>query len=151
MKRPRSILMFERLFLASILLGFVIVPSGWETARAELRAAPELPGAVELASMGMPFMIGIFVVTTIINVLLWYFIARRASVVAKWILIAFNVLAIVALVTQAALGLVPGDLVVAIDLLVLALNVAAIWYLFRPDARLWFAGEWKGDGSAASG
>lgn len=129
--RPHSITMFEKLFLASLVLGainfFVSMPAMREQLAADPNAA---------AMVGDNFLIGVFIFSMLISLLLWYFISRRASNIAKWILVVFFVVGLVML--PGSLGALPA-LPLIVSLLSTVLQGAAIYFLFRPDAKAWFA------------
>jgi hypothetical protein len=132
--RPPSILMFERLFLGSLALSVVSYFVNYESM---LRDLETQPGVAELG-LGSGFAIGSMAVGLAIYLLLWFFIARKASSVAKWILIAFLALSVISL---PAMVMALWDLGVVLGLAVYALEVAAAVYLFRDDAAAWFKGE----------
>jgi hypothetical protein len=71
MTRPNSIIWFERVFLGSLLLGLVNSVLTWSSMTAQMAATP---GA---GMLGSNFLIGSMAIGIIINLLLWYFIARR--------------------------------------------------------------------------
>ena len=136
--RPASIVMFERLFLGSLALSVVSFFINYETMLRDLETQPEL---AELG-LGAGFAIGSMAVGLAIYLLLWFFIARKASSVAKWILIALLALSAISL---PGIVLSPWDLGVVLALAVYALEVAAAVYLFRDDAARWFKGEASAD------
>ena len=78
--RPASIVNFERLYLGALVVGLINTVITWETTLAEVKAQP----GVE--NMGSSIFYITLAIGFLIPVLLWYFVARRASVVAKWIL-----------------------------------------------------------------
>lgn len=131
--RPQSIINFERLFLGSMVLGVVAIGINWSAIQAQVSATP---GAEILAPWFLPVTL---IVGFAINLLLWFFVARRGAVAAKWILIVFFAIGLMSLPGAIydgtpAMQLIPG-------LINTALQAAAIWMLFKPDASLWFAGE----------
>ena len=136
--RPPSILMFERLFLASLALSVVSFFINYDSM---LRDLDSQPGVAELG-LGSGFVVGSMAVGLAVYLLLWFFIARKASSVAKWILIVLLALSVISL---PALVLAPWDLGVVLALAVYALEVVAAVYLFRDDARAWFKREWNAD------
>ena len=135
--RPQSIVMFERLFLASLVLGVVGVLLSYGQ-MAEFASGD--PGMRRLG-LGSGFLVGVLGVSYAVYLLLWYLIARRASTVAKWILVVFTVLGVLSALP--ALG-GPWNATLVLSLAVYALEIVALVYLFRPDARAWFAGETQG-------
>jgi hypothetical protein len=139
--RPKSIIMFERLFLASLALGALNFLLGYEDL-AQLAAND--PGLRRLG-LGSGFLVGIVAASYAVYLLLWHLIARRASNMAKWILVLFAVLGLLsALPTLRG----PWDATLALALVVYALEVLAIVYLFRVDAKAWFEGTDEADPAA---
>ena len=132
--RPASIVMFERLFLASLALSVVSFLINYESMVRDLETQP---GVAELG-FGSGFAIGSMAVGLAIFLLLWFFIARKASSVAKWILVVLLALSVISLP-----GMLMGqwNLGVVLGLGVYALEIAAAAYLFRADAAAWFRGE----------
>lgn len=133
MPRPRSIIRFEKLYLASFVLSLVGWATTWSILSARLSADPRtagygwlLPAAVVLGSA--------------ITLVLWYLAARRASVVAKWFVVVLTAVAVLRFVFNGPAimrGLMtPGELALSIG--TLALSVAAAACLFAEDARAWF-------------
>ena len=136
--RPASIVMFERLFLASLALS---VASFFINYESMLRDLETQPGLSELG-LGSGFAIGSMAVGLAIFLLLWFFIARKASSVAKWILV---VLLAFSAISLPGMIMAPWDLGVVLALAVYALEIAAVVYLFRADAVAWFRGEPSAD------
>jgi hypothetical protein len=132
--RPASIVMFERLFLASLALSVVSFFINYESM---LRDLETQPGLAELG-LGSGFAIGSMAIGLAIYLLLWFFIARKASSVAKWILIVLLALSAISL---PAMVLGPWNLGLALGVAVYALEIVAAVYLFREDAARWFKGE----------
>ena len=132
--RPPSIIMFERLFLASLALSALSFALSYDSLIEQLAREP---GLVELG-LGSGFVIGTAVVGYAIYLLLWFLIARKASNVAKWVLVVFLALGLISLLGALA-G--PWGLTMLIGLAVYALEIAAAVYLFRPDAAAWLKGK----------
>jgi len=136
--RPKSIVMFERLFLASLVLGALGVLLSYQKLT---DLAANDPGMRQLG-VGSGFLVGVVIASYAVYLLLWYLIARGASNVAKWILVVFTVLGV--------LFALPGlagawDSTSALSLVVYALEILAVVYLFRPDAKEWLAGKGQAD------
>lgn len=142
--RPASILMFERLFLASVALSVIGFLVSYEAAMEQLAGEP----AVVDMGFGVELVVGLMVLMTAIYLLLWFLIAHKASTVAKWILIVFTVLGLAAFAVTLAVATVPWDLATMLNLAVYALDIAALVFLFRDDARAWFRREWSTDPAA---
>ena len=137
MLRPRSIINFERCYLGSLLLGFVTLALTWNT---QIEALQRTPAT---AQMGDNFiytsLLGGITLGAVITLLLWYFAARRASVVAKWIIVVFFALGALSLLRQLAAGTIPSGLGGVLSIANFVLQAVAVWLLFKPDAKAWFA------------
>lgn len=134
--RPKSIVRFEQLFFASLILSALGTALTWGK-RMELYHAQ--PGS---EMIGDAFPIAMLVIGYLIYLALWYFIARKASNVAKWIYIVLIALAVLGLVMSLVMRTVVQDpLTTAQEIVCLVLEFAAIWFLFQPDALAWFSGE----------
>lgn len=141
--RPASITLFDRLFLGAIVIGILNTALSFESVMAQLKADP----AVAELGMATPgFLIGSAALGYAISLLLWFFISRKASNIAKWILTVLTVIgALMIPFSIATTPLVESLIVVTIN----ALQLVAIWCLFRPDAKAWFAHGPKGMDPAA--
>jgi hypothetical protein len=137
MERPQSIITFERCYLGGVALGLANNALNWSNMQEQMAATPN---SQLLPDWFLPATIGVGLVITL---LLWYFVARRASTVAKWILVVFfaiGLLGLPGIVAGVSSGLI-APLMAIVGLITLALNAIAVWMLFRPDAKLWFAGQ----------
>ena len=132
--RPSSIIWFERLFLASLIVSLVNFVLGYGQMRRLWLADPRLAQV----GLGSGFLVGAAVLSFVIYLLLWFLIARKASNVAKWVLVVFIAIGLLSL-PSAFTG--PFSVAQGLGLLVYILEIAAIVCLFRADARAWFAGE----------
>ena len=132
--RPRSIIWFDRLFWGSLILSYMV-----------LFFPPE--SGFYFIWLEMLVLGGIFA-------LFWYFIARRASFVAKWIytIINFLVLGIYAVGTIAAvLGIelsendIPKITIpeLVVGAVIQALNLGSVLLLFLKPSRIWFKSKGK--------
>lgn len=130
--------MFERLFLASLALSAVGIVIGFDAMTEELASDP----GVEQLGIGGGLLAGMMAVGMVISLLLWWLIAHKASNVAKWILL---VLAAFGLISVPAMLTGPWNTMTVLSLATYALEIAALVYLFRDDARAWFKGEWNTD------
>lgn len=130
--RPTSIIRFEQLFLISLAIGLINVILTWDTTLAAIQADPNS------AALGPNFA---YITTAFgfgINLLLWYLVARKAVGFVKWILLVLMVIGVLALPSSFAI-LPPLNL--AIGLALTVMQAIAVYMLFRPDAKKWFAGE----------
>ena len=140
--RPKSIVMFERLFLGSLVLGALNVLLSYQDAAAQVandRGAQQL-------GLGSGFFIGVTAGSFAVYLLLWFLIARQASSVAKWVLTVC-----VALGVLFALPALTGswNVTLALSLVIHALEILALVYLFRPDATAWLGGAGQADSATA--
>lgn len=138
MTRPQSILWFERCFIGSMAVSLISAAFNWSTIQDSIEAIPD---SAILPSWYIPAMMlsGI-----VLNLVIWFFVARRGSVVAKWIATVFFGLGAVGMVFtlfggHAAASLSPTGIVAWL------LSAVAIWMLFRPDAKAWFSGDRSAD------
>jgi hypothetical protein len=129
--------MFERLFLASLALSVIAFFVGYE---ATMDALARQPGAARIG-FGSEIVIGWMVASTAIYLLLWFLIARKASNVAKWFLIAFTAIGVATLVFSLATIGLNTDLNSMLGIAYYVLAVAAIVFLFKPDAITWLTSE----------
>jgi hypothetical protein len=121
--RPPSIVYFERIAYASIALSVI-----------GLIFAVSALGSY--GSDGMIMMLATTIVFGGIYVALIWFIARKASVTAKWIYVVLAGLGVLMGLFQ--LGQGSGGFL-PLSLLQYLLTIATIVLLFRPDANAWFA------------
>lgn len=134
MIKPPSIARFEQFYWASIILGLINTGLNWKASQAALAANPMLANATW-------FLPTVQVVGLAIAVLLWFFIVRRPSVIAKWVQVvfaafgAFGVLSALFLVASAR---APIGAQVIVGLIANILYIAAAVMLFKADARAWF-------------
>ena len=128
--RPVSILWFERLFLLSLALVLVNSVVQYDAFLAQIRSEP----ALSAMGSGDGFAIGVIAISLLIPAILWYFIARRASIAAKWMLVALTVFGLPFVNFDPATMFNPARLT---SLVVTGLQLAAIVLLFRADARAW--------------
>jgi hypothetical protein len=132
MERPQSIINFERCYLGAMAVGILSSVLNWSAIQGQVAATP---GAGLLPDWFMPVTI---VISLGINLLLWYFAARRGAVVAKWIIVVFFAFSLIGIPGMLS-GLVPTRIMI-FGLVSLVLNAIAVWMLFRPDSKPWFKG-----------
>lgn len=136
--KPPSIARFEQVYVASILLGWINAGLNWPASQARLAANPALAPIVAWLLPAMQ------VVSIVIAFLLWYFIVRRPTVVAKWVQVVFAAFAAIGVVS--ALGFIAAGRATVtpaaiVGLVANVLYITAAVLLFRPDARLWLGEE----------
>ena len=130
--RPQSIELFEKVYLGAIAVGLVNTFLSWSQVNAML-ADPRM----QAAGVGSGTLVFGLVVGILIPLLLWYFIARRASSAAKWIYIVLTAVGLFAFLSSLANPLVLKGLVTILGAATVALQVYGAWLLFRPDAVAW--------------
>jgi hypothetical protein len=130
--------MFERLFLGSLAVSLAGVAIGWEAMSAQLTSEP---GLAEIG-LGGGFLAGLIAVGFAISLLLWFLIAHKASNVAKWILV---VLAALSLISVPGMVAGPWDLTAVLGIVSYGLEIAALVFLFRDDAKAWLGGAANAD------
>ena len=131
--RPQSILMFERLFLTSLVVSAVSFVLGFS----QLTQDP----TVQSAGLGTGFILGVAAASYGLYLLCWYLIAHKALNWAKWVVVVLVAISLVSLPGALSSLARALDLQVLLNLAVLALEVVAVGYLFRADAKAWLSGK----------
>ena len=140
--RPPSIVNFERLFLAALALGMAGLVVGYEAMTAQLAREPAL---LQLGIGGSEVVIGTSAAWLAIYLLLWFLITRKASNVAKWILVILSAVGAI-FYLPALTG--RWDLGLLLNVAYYALELAAVACLFRADAAAWLKGKLDTDQGA---
>jgi hypothetical protein len=137
--RPKSIVNFEIAALLAVLVGIVNSFLSWDKVMAVQQAKFVAQGQGKMMGMASNLGIAMAVIFVVIWLLLIWLISRKGSPAAKWI---YAVLAVISLLfglyglTQGPVyGTVQFVLAIVCDLL----SLAALWFLFQPDAKAWFA------------
>lgn len=134
--RPQSIELFEKIYLGAIALGLLNTFLSW----GQVNALLDDPN-VKAAGMGSGTLLFAVAVGVLIPLLLWYFIARRASNVAKWIYVVLTAIGVFGFLSSLANPMVPKGLISIIGAVTMAMQIYAAWLLFRPDAVAWLEGK----------
>jgi hypothetical protein len=121
MQRPREILWFERIMIATLALGILNSWLAW----------PPLA-----ALRGAAFALTVQSLTLLIMLSLTLFVSRRRSSIAKWILIGLAVLGLPMFLEHLTTGQFQGAGLIAFTQLLG--QVVAYGLLFTPDSRRWF-------------
>jgi hypothetical protein len=130
--RPGSIARFELLYLIAIVVG---IANSLLSLDGTLRAL-EANSTIAALGVGKGVLLGAIALNVAIDLLLWFLVARRASNVAKWVLVVlagFSLTDLPALLSRIASHSITTIIVLAI----LLLKVLAISFLFHADARDW--------------
>ena len=138
MNRPPSIVIFERCYLGALAVGLINTIVSWPiyklmpaVRQAEAMIGPWYLPATSAAGFLVPL-------------LLWFFAARRASVVAKWIIVILFALGALGVVFGVIMQSYPTSTTAVLSIVAFVLNAIAVTMLFKPDSRLWF-GEMPDD------
>jgi hypothetical protein len=132
MTRPPSIVRFELCYLGALAIGAVNSALNWS----RYLAMPAVRDAQ--VTIGAWYLPTITVAGFLIPIALWYFAARRGSVVAKWIVVVLFGFGAFGLLAGFALGSMAPGLGAVLSVATFVLNAVAVWMLFRVDARAWF-------------
>lgn len=134
--RPISIKRFEIFYLLSFVVGLLNMVVAWDATMQQMAAAG--PG---MEDYGPAIMVGSVAIGALITLLLWFFAARKASNIARWIIVIFFAISLLSNVMSLARGSFPDGLGAVIAIVSLLLEAAAVVMLFQPDARAWFAND----------
>jgi hypothetical protein len=137
--RPKSIVLFERLMLLSILLGLVSTFINWESMQEQL--------AAQGTPVGASTVLTIQGVGIVLYLVLLYFISRKGSPIAKWIYVILALLTLVFGLIGIGETFKLGALPAAFAIVGYILTAVTLWLLFRPDAKAWFS-EGRGEADA---
>lgn len=130
--RPKSIVQFDYVYLVVIALGLVSSALSWD----DLMAMVSVQEMV--AKLGMAPIYGTLLFVTGLQLLLWYVVARRGSVVGKWIFVIYTAAVLVFSGYSLALNGAISPAVGVVSVALLVLQAIAIWLVFRPDTPPWF-------------
>ena len=139
--RPQSIVNFERVVILNVLLGIVGSWLNWDKMMAVQRAQLTAQGQTKAIAMLPTLTLTIAVVFIFVWLLLVWLIARKGSVVAKWIYVVVAALTLLGAVVAIARGTVAayGTLPMVFAIVGHLLTIVALWLLFRPDSKAWFS------------
>ncbi|QKG70850.1 hypothetical protein [Erythrobacter mangrovi] len=133
--KPSSIKNFDRLYIGSIVVGLIGFFFSYGAAVEQVSAELPEAGAGGLVSGGL--IIGL-VVGTAISLALWFLISVLRIELMKWILAIIAAFGILGLFVGLGSELATGT-TQAFNTLSTLLSIAAIFFLFQPDAKAWFA------------
>ncbi|HWK34899.1 hypothetical protein [Sphingomonas sp.] len=132
MTRPPSIVRFEQFYLGYWLVGIANTALSWRTTLASAMANPDV------AALGAVFLYAMTAMGFVIPLLLWFFIARRGSTIAKWILVVLFAIGLLGIALMLVRGTFPSGVSGVLAALAIVLQAAAVAMLFRSDTRPWF-------------
>jgi hypothetical protein len=134
--RPKSIVLFERLVLLSIVLGII----------SAFLIREQVAAMVATAGQGMGTST-VYIVQGIViclYLLLVWFISRHGSPVAKWIYVIISGIILISGLVRIEQTLEFGTVAAIISVVQYVITAVTIWLLFRPDSKAWFS-EGRGD------
>lgn len=131
--RPRSIVQYEQIYIASIVIGLLSLLLIWPLMSAQFAGTGLSAGTVGIvAIVSAAFGIGI-------NLLLLWLTARKANEVARIIVAIFFGIGILSNLRAVGSGMQPG-LAGVVAVVQIVLEAIMIYLLFFPaDAKAWFA------------
>lgn len=128
MKRPLAITWFGRLYLSSAILSFIFTLVYYPQLRAWTLERGSAPGAI----------LGVSLLGLLATFAFWYFIAKRASTIAKWVLVVATAVGLASYIAGYQAYLEFGVAYFIIDAMLRLLTLTACAFLFRADAAEWF-------------
>lgn len=143
MIKPVSIIRYERLYLASFVIGMIVSAMSWGSRNAMVAATPVL------AKIG--WILPTFEAAGIaITLLLWYFTARSPSIAAKWVVVvlaAISAIGTAMSLAKLATGHEALGATLGLSIIASVVYAVAALHLLKPDAKRWF--DQTGRGHAA--
>lgn len=137
MHRPPSIILFERLFWASLVASFLTTALTWNDIMSQMQR--DAVGFRSATVIGITAVI--LAVTLLILAGLWYGIARRGSNVTKWIYVVLTALGTLSTIASLFEPDTLSGIWLVGTLLSTVLSVASAAVLFRADAVAWLTGK----------
>ena len=133
--RPKSIVQFERVYLASMALSAIGLAVGWD------KYVEEFAGLGVTRGVQQGILIGAVAISLLIEFALLYYIARRANAQAKMVFLIFTALAVWYFLEDLIDTRNWLNRVLIVDAIIFVLNLFAAWLLFRPDAKAWLGSK----------
>jgi uncharacterized membrane protein len=131
--RPTSIVRFEWLSLLALGIGLVMAVLSWDQSVAVARSG----------GMGTGFVILVQAFSLAVPLLLILLVSRRASVIAKWVLIVLFLGGLAVMAASPKMTFAEGPLFL-VQIAQILLQAIAIALLFTEESRRWFRGG-RGD------
>ncbi|MAW90129.1 MAG: hypothetical protein CL574_03395 [Altererythrobacter sp.] len=142
MTKPASIKKFDYLYIGSVIVGLAGLMLGWDTLIQQMNAEFAAQGVAPEDSFASTTVITGVLMGTAISLALWFLISRLRIEFVKWIIALFTAWSVISVLTAIVTGSFNVSQISGIISTVMA--VAAIYMLFQPDAKAWFA-EKRGD------
>ncbi len=125
--RPQSIIRFEQVYLVSAALNTLV----------EVLSFMGISGPSDIDRKNIVLELSIVALGWVLLFFFWYFIARRASNVAKWLFVGLTVLGLLILVPDGTKLAQTNPIYAALTALITLLDFASIAFLFKRDAVDW--------------
>ena len=128
--RPRSIALFEVFYLGALALAVVNAVTSWSRNAALIHrsGADTMVAGYQYWTTGLGLLIPL---------LLWYFVARRASLIAKWIVVVLFAVGALSLGYVIVIGRLANGFGGVLAAVAFVFQALAVVMLFRSDARAW--------------
>lgn len=129
--RPQSIVKFERMYLFAWVISVIVTvltwSALWSVMQRDMSARGAGAGVIVAAIVG-----------AILPLVVLYFVTRRPSIVAKWIMLALIAAGVVGLVVALLRQQMVPNIASVLTVAAVLIRVAAARHLFTPEARAWF-------------
>ena len=141
MSKPVSIRKFDLFYLGSLVLSVVNTVLNLDLIKASARAqmGAEMEGMVTGIAMGS------LALSVLLSLALWFLISKFRIELIKWVLILFLAWTAITLPDAMSDGISLAEILAIVSAI---MQAVAIWFLFRPDAKAWFAAKNGGGGDA---
>ncbi|MXO62980.1 hypothetical protein [Qipengyuania oceanensis] len=130
--RPQAIRNFDYLYLGSLVLGVISFVLNYDAIIAEVQRETAANGM----EMGGGLAIGSLIFGLIVSLALWFLVSRLRIEIVKWVLVLFFVFGLIGM--PAVFAQLPS-LHAVISLIVTVMQAIAIYFLFTPEAKAFFA------------
>ena len=138
--KPASIKKFDLLYLGSLAIGPIGLAINYDTILAQTDAKMTAAG---VEPMGAGMLIGAMAIGIVVGLALWFLVSVARVELIKWVLAAFAAYGVIAFILGRAMD-AGGGLNFVFGLVSLLMSIAAVYFLFRPDAKAWFAQKREG-------
>lgn len=122
-KRPRSVELFEVMYLVSLGIGLILSSLSWGY-------------LTQIAGAG--FVLFVQAGTLLFVLVLVLLVSRKGSNIARWVLVVMFVLGAIAYIPSAAWMFAINPITAVLAAIQIAFQVIGMWYIFSSDAKPWF-------------
>ena len=137
--KPQSIRRFDLFYLGSIVLSVVAYLMSYDSLVASMAGRTAAVGI----TLGSGTVIATIAISIALSLLLWFLVSQKRLVAAKWVIVVLFLLGLLGIPGLFSGGWTILKTLSALDLL---LEAAAVYCLFQPDAKAWFASRRAGAG-----